>query len=221
MKCKIYLFRHGQTVYNKNGIFTGWKDSKLTPAGIGNAKTIAKKLKSKKFEVAVCTSLSRSKDTLAEVIKFHPECTKLVIDDRMKERRYGKLEGKSHDSFVKEAGKKDLNYLKSHGDALENLDPKKRKQLEKILGKTEYDQIHRGFNVRPPGGESFADVEKRVDKFIKSLKKFLKKEKVNIAISAHGNSIRLFRKIMEKASIKNTVKWDIPYDKYFEYTINV
>jgi bisphosphoglycerate-dependent phosphoglycerate mutase len=43
--------------------------------------------------------------------------------------------------------------------------------------------------------------------------------KVNVAISAHGNSIRLFRKIMEKAPVKKTIKWNIPYDKVFEYNI--
>jgi broad specificity phosphatase PhoE len=37
-KLKIYIFRHGQTFYNKNGIFTGWKDSKLTAKGIRQAK---------------------------------------------------------------------------------------------------------------------------------------------------------------------------------------
>jgi bisphosphoglycerate-dependent phosphoglycerate mutase len=63
-------------------------------------------------------------------------------------------------------------------------------------------------------------VEKRVKKFIKYLRKFMKKEKINVAISAHGNSIRLFRKIMEKASKEETVKWFIPYDKVFEYTVN-
>ena len=70
---KIYLFRHGQTYYNKNKIFTGWKDSKLTPLGIKQAKTIAQKLKNKKIDVAFQTELSRSKDTLKEVLKFHPE----------------------------------------------------------------------------------------------------------------------------------------------------
>ena len=47
----------------------------------------------------------------------------------------------------------------------------------------------------------------------------MKKNKVNVAISAHGNSIRVFRKIMEKASIKEASEWFIPYDKVYEYTI--
>jgi 2,3-bisphosphoglycerate-dependent phosphoglycerate mutase len=96
-----------------------------------------------------------------------------------------------------------------------------RSKAEKFLGEEEYKAIHRGYNIPPPGGESFADVEKRVSGFIKYLKKFIKKNKVNVAISAHGNSIRLFRKIMEKASKEETVKWFIPYDKVFEYNIKI
>jgi bisphosphoglycerate-dependent phosphoglycerate mutase len=64
-------------------------------------------------------------------------------------------------------------------------------------------------------------VESRVSSFIKDLIKLIKKEKVNVAISAHGNSIRLFRKIMEKASKEKAIAWTIPYDDYYEYTINV
>ncbi|HKL24331.1 MAG TPA: histidine phosphatase family protein [Candidatus Nanoarchaeia archaeon] len=219
-KRKIYLFRHGKTYYNEKGIFTGWKDSKLTKQGIKNAKEVAKKLKDKKIDVAIQTSLSRSKDTLKEVLKYHPECKKILEDDRMIERSYGDLEGSSHDSFIKEIGKRSYN-LRVHGDAIENLSQEKRKKVEEFLGKKEYKAIHRGYNVSAPNGESFADVEKRVKKFISWLKKYMKKNKVNVAISAHGNSIRLFRKIMEKASKKEAIKWDIPYDKYFEYDVKV
>lgn len=219
-KLKIYLFRHGQTHYNKKGIFTGWKDSKLTKEGIKNAKTVAKKLKDQQIDVAIQTSLSRSKDTLKEVLKYHPECKKIIEDNRMIERSYGDLEGTSHDSFIKKIGERSYN-LRVEGDAIENLEGEKKRKVEEFLGKKEYKAIHRGYNVAAPNGESFADVEKRVKDFISWLKKYMKKNKVNVAISAHGNSIRLFRKIMEKASRKETKSWDIPYDKYFEYTIKV
>jgi len=188
-KLKIYLFRHGQTHYNKNKIFTGWKDSKLTPLGIKQAKIIAKKLKNKKIDVAFTSELSRAKDTLKEVLKFHPECKEIITANRIIERNYGTLQGMSHKKFIEK------------------------------FGKNEFDIIHRGWDTPPPKGESFAMVEERVKLFIKNLKKFMKKEKVNVAISAHGNSIRLFRKIIEKAPKEQVVKWEIPYDKYFEYSI--
>jgi 2,3-bisphosphoglycerate-dependent phosphoglycerate mutase len=109
----------------------------------------------------------------------------------MIERSYGELEGKYHDNIIKK------------------------------FGERQYDLWHRGYGVkdRPPKGECFADVEKRVRKFINWLKKYVRKNKVNVAISAHGNSIRLFRKIMENAPRKEVVSWFIPYDKVFEYSV--
>ncbi len=215
-KLKVYLFRHGKTNYNTKGIFSGWKETKLTTEGIRNAKTVAKKLKNKKFQVAIHTKLSRSKDTLKYVLKGHPECKTILEDNKMIERSYGILEGTTHKSFIQKIGDREFD-LKVHGDAIENLDPKLRDKIENILGVQEYDRIHRGWNTPPPYGESFKMVKKRVKKFIKWLRKYMEKNNVNVAISAHGNSIRLFRHIIEKASIKETTSWFIPYDKIFEY----
>ena len=219
MKLHIYLFRHGKTVYNTKGIFTGWKDSKLTKEGIKHAKIIANKLKNKKFQVAFQTKLSRSKDTLKPVLKFHPECEEVITANRMIERSYGDLEGQTHEAFIKRIGKREYD-LRREGDAIENLEPKLRKKVQRFLGEQEYKVIHRGWNTPPLNGESFKMVEDRVKVFIKNIIKFMKKEKVSVAISAHGNSIRLFRKIWEKATIKQTGKWFIPYDKVFHYTID-
>lgn len=187
----IYIFRHGETTYNRDKKFTGYHDPGLTNLGIQQAKTIAKKLKNKKFEIAFYTKLRRSKQTLKQVLKFHPECKKLIEDNRIIERNYGLLNGKTHDFFVRKYGLK------------------------------KYNKVHRGFYTRPPKGESFADVEIRVSSFIKDLIKLMKTRKVNAAISAHGNSIRLFRKIMEKARVKTTCSWFVPYDKVFVYKIRV
>jgi len=189
-KLKVYLFRHGQTFYNKKGIFTGFKDSKLTPQGKKQAKIIANKLKNKKFQVAIQTRLSRSKDTLKPVLKFHPECKKILTDNRMIERNYGIYSGMSHDVFIKKYGEK------------------------------RYKEVHRGWNVKIPKGENFNQVRKRVKPFVKWLKNYMKKNKVNVAISAHGNSIRLFRHIVEKMSIPETQKKFIPYDKVFTYDVD-
>lgn len=218
-RLKIYLFRHGQTTYNRDKRFTGWNDPQLTLLGKKEAGILAEKLKKKRFQVAFRTHLRRSKDTLNIVLKHHPECKRVVIDDRMIERNYGDLNGTLHESFIERVGKKLLN-LDVEGDALENLSKEDRERLSEFLGDEEFELIHRGWNVPPPHGESFKMVEKRVGSFIQDLKKMMKKEKVSVAISAHGNSIRLFRKIMEKADVKETVSWVIPYLDYFEYTID-
>jgi len=191
VKLKIYLFRHGGTHYNKNHIFTGWKDSRLTKEGIINAKTVAKKLRNKRFQVAFQTHLSRSKETLKYVLKYHPECTRIITDDRMLERSYGDLQGMKHSTFIK------------------------------LHGKTLFDIYHRSYDVPPPNGESMKMVEQRVLSFINDLIPFMKKRRINVAISAHGNSMRPFRRYFEGLSIKEMMKLENPWDDYFEYTIEV
>lgn len=215
---KIYLFRHGETVFNKKKIFTGQHESKLTKKGIKQAKKIAKLLKNKKIDVAFYTGQKRSKETLKYILKFHPECKEIIKDERMNERSYGDLEGMSHKEFIKKIGEEAYK-LRAENKEFKNLKPSLREKIKKFLGVEEFKAIHRGYNVATPHGESFKDVEKRVRSFIRYLKKFIKKNKVNVAISAHGNSIRVFRKIMENSSEDQASKWNIPYDKVFEYTI--
>lgn len=220
MKLHIYLFRHGQTYFNRDKRFTGWKDSKLTPLGKKQARIIAKKLKGKKIDVAYQTRLSRSKDTLKPVLRYHPECKKVITDDRMIERSYGKLQGQTHKGFIERVGDKAYDEM-VEGDVIDDFDAKTREGVEKLIGEAEYKIIHRSYDVPPPGGESIKMVEKRVNSFIKDLLKKMKKEKINVAISAHGNSMRPFRKYFEKLTIKEMMKLENPYDKYFHYVVEV
>jgi len=187
----IYLFRHAQTYFNRDKRFTGWLDSRLTPFGIKQAKKIARKLRGKKFEVAFQTSLSRSKDTLREVLRYHPECRKRFTDDRMIERSYGDLMGMSHDIYKRTHTPEELH------------------------------RIRRSYDYPPPGGESIKMVERRVLPFLRDLLAYMKKYRVNVAISAHGNSMRPFRRYFEKLPIKRMMKLENPWDDYFEYKVKV
>jgi broad specificity phosphatase PhoE len=185
----IYLFRHGQTEYNLNKRFTGWTDVALTDIGRASAAVTRDHLASKTINISFQTRLSRSQETLKIVLEPHKECKQIFTDDRLIERSYGDLEGEYHQNVIDK------------------------------LGLAQYEHWHRGFYDAPPAGESFADVENRVGEFISDLIRKYSTQKLGIAISAHSNSIRLFRKIMEDASEKNACAWVIPYDSYFEYTI--
>ncbi|VVB80994.1 2,3-bisphosphoglycerate-dependent phosphoglycerate mutase [uncultured archaeon] len=191
MMAKIYLFRHGQTHFNLRKRFTGWMDADWTGKGKRNADITAKKLRKKHIDVAFETSLIRSKRTLKEVLKYHPECKLILRDDRMMERCYGDLQMHSHAAFIRKFGQK------------------------------LFDKYHRAYNFPPPDGESVRMVEGRVKSFIKDLLAFIKKYKVNVAISAHGNSMRPFRRYFEKVSVKQMMRWEMPYDDYFEYEVKV
>lgn len=185
----IYLFRHGQSEFNLSKTFTGWLDAKLTPLGIEQAKALGEMLKDKKIDLAITSRLSRAADTLKEVLVFHPECQETIIDNRIIERSYGDLSGHSHEETIAK------------------------------YGQEQFDKWHRGWTDKAENGESFADVEVRVAAFIADLRAKYSGQNLGIAISAHGNSIRLFRKIMENATIEDTVSWTIPYDQYFQYEI--
>ncbi|MBW2963782.1 histidine phosphatase family protein, partial [Candidatus Woesearchaeota archaeon] len=89
------------------------------------------------------------------------------------------------------------------------------------VGEAELKIIRRSYDIPPPGGESVKMVEKRVKSFIKDLLKKMKKEKVNVAISAHGNSMRPFRAYFEKLSREQMMTLENPWDDYFEYTITI
>ena len=189
MKFHIYIFRHGETNFNRSKRFSGWVNSRLTPKGIEQANLIAEILKEKTFQIAFKTSLSRSSNSLKIVLKHHPECKKVIVDDRMIERSYGDLERKYHKTVIK-------NY-----------------------GKRQFDLWHRSYNVPPPGGESIKIVETRVLSFVKDLLSLMKREKANVAISAHNNSMRPFRRIFENLTIKQMMALENPYNKYFDYPI--
>ncbi|MBD3230078.1 MAG: 2,3-bisphosphoglycerate-dependent phosphoglycerate mutase [Candidatus Lokiarchaeota archaeon] len=185
---KIYLFRHGETTYNRDGIFTGWQDPGLTPTGFEQAEKVAKSLKDKDFEVAYHSHLKRSKKTLDIVLKYHNH-VKVIEDDRIIERSYGVLQGHTHEEYIQK------------------------------VGKEQYDIYHRSYYIPPPGGESIEMVEKRVNEFIDELIEKMKKEKINVGISAHGNSMRPFRRHFENLTVEEMMELENPYDRYFEYDI--
>jgi len=191
MEFHIYIFRHGETYYNRSKRFTGWVNSRLTSKGIEQSNVIAEELRKKTFQIAFKTSLSRSSDTLKTVLKYHPECKKVIVDDRMIERSYGNLQRKFHKTVIQKYGKR------------------------------QFDIWHRSYDVPPPGGESIRMVEKRVLSFINDLIILIKKERVNVVISAHGNSMRPFRRYFENLTIKQMVKLENPYDKYFDYIVKI
>lgn len=64
---KIYLVRHGQTLFNKKGRVQGWCDSPLTELGIQQAKNVGKNTMDIPFVKAYCSTQERVVDT-AEMI---------------------------------------------------------------------------------------------------------------------------------------------------------
>ncbi|MFH1749461.1 MAG: histidine phosphatase family protein [bacterium] len=87
----LYITRHGETDFNKDGKYLGRKDVSLNSIGIVQAKQLVKKASGFNIEVIYCSPLKRAIET-AEFIKSKHNC-EIIIDDHFIERSVGVYEG--------------------------------------------------------------------------------------------------------------------------------
>lgn len=108
--CTFYIVRHGETEGNVNKVLQGHADFPLTEEGIRQAQVLAKKFNSIKFDHAFSSDLLRAKRT-ADIIALEH---KLIVITRklLRERTFGKLEGKSYDDYSNELKEAILRYEK-------------------------------------------------------------------------------------------------------------
>ena len=100
---------------------------------------------------------------------------------------------------------------------LSSLKKAKYKKDHPIL----YPIYHRSYDVAPPGGESIQQVEKRVHTFIHDVLVEMRKNKGNILIVGHGNSMRPFRRFFENLTIQQMMQLENQRDTIFTYEIDV
>jgi len=166
---KLILLRHGQSQWNFENKFTGWKDVPLTEKGKNEAKKAGQLIKKHKIKIdkIFSSNLQRANETAeiaikeAEIMDLWEE-NKLIMstDDSLNERDYGDLVG--------------LN----------------KKETAKKFGE---DQVHiwrRSYDTPPPNGESLKDVVNRVSPYYeREILPYINDNK-NVLIAAHGNSLR-------------------------------
>ncbi len=97
----LFVITHCESCYNQRGVFTGRVDSVLTPNGHKHAKRLANKLKGNKIDVVYVSPLTRAKQTLRYILKYHPKA-KVFVDKRITERDYGRLSKKSKAKYKRE-----------------------------------------------------------------------------------------------------------------------
>jgi len=93
---KLVLLRHGESIWNKENRFTGWKDVGLSQKGMEEAKNAGKLLKKEgfDFDVAYTSVLKRAIKTLWLVMEEMDLFWIPVYRSwRLNERHYGALQG--------------------------------------------------------------------------------------------------------------------------------
>ena len=130
---KLILVRHGESLWNAKGIWTGLTDISLSKKGREEARSAGMALKDIKIDIAYTSPLARANQTLDEIAHSLPSPIILTIKNKaLNERNYGELTGKN------------------------------KWEIEKEFGEEKFLDIRRGWNVPIPKGETLKDVYNRV-----------------------------------------------------------
>ena len=166
---KLILLRHGQSQWNLENRFTGWKNVPLTEKGEAEAKKAGELIRKHNISIdRVFSSVLERANRTAEIAIKKAELNNLLennkiimtCSDKLNERDYGDLVGLNKQETADKFGK---------------------------------DQVHiwrRSYDTPPPNGESLKDVVERVSPYFKENIKSLIDKGENILIAAHGNSLR-------------------------------
>ena len=166
---KLVLLRHGQSKWNLENRFTGWKDVPLTAQGINEAKNAGYLIKKHNivFDKIYSSNLQRANITAEIAIKEADmsmlfKNNKLIYErnESLNERDYGDLVGLNKSETAAKFGKEQVHIWR------------------------------RSYDTQPPNGESLKDVVERVSPYFSKQIEPLLLEGKNILIAAHGNSLR-------------------------------
>lgn len=188
---KLFLVRHGQSKWNLENRFTGWKNVDLTPNGEEEAAKAGKLLVSEEIDVAFTSALIRAQRTL-DIILDEIGKTGIPIskNEALNERSYGNLAGLNKAETAEKYGAEQVHIWR------------------------------RSYDVAPPGGESLKDTYNRVIPYYeKNIQPQLKQGK-NVLIVAHGNSLRSLVMYLEQLSPEEILKREIATGEPFAYEID-
>jgi len=214
---KLILLRHGESQWNLENRFTGWKDVPLTSNGIQEANFSGEQLVKNNIKIDTIYSslLERAKhtaDIVASIIGFNKQSIK--YNWRLNERHYGALQGLNKSETAAKFGEEQVKIWRRSYDIPPPL-------------LSEEDQRHPKFNEKfenikedLPSGESLKNVIERLDSFLDNYFNFIKFNPGNHLIVAHSNSLRAIVKILEKLSKEDIISVNIPTGVPLVYKID-
>tara|TARA_B100001758_G_scaffold36602_1_gene27900 strand:+ start:120 stop:749 length:630 start_codon:yes stop_codon:yes gene_type:complete len=166
---KLILLRHGQSQWNLENKFTGWKNVPLTEKGEMEAKKAGELIKKNKIHIDfIFSSVLERANKTAEIAIKEANLQNLINNNKLimtkhedlNERDYGDLVGLNKEETANKFGKEQVHIWR------------------------------RSYDTPPPNGESLKDVVERVSPYFKKNIKPLLVQNNNILIAAHGNSLR-------------------------------
>jgi 2,3-bisphosphoglycerate-dependent phosphoglycerate mutase len=205
---KLVLIRHGESQWNKENRFTGWKDVDLSEQGIAEAHAAGKLLKNEGyvFDEAYTSVLKRAIRTLWIILD---EMDLMWIQETkswlLNERHYGALQGLNKAETAAQYGEEQVLIWRRSYDippgVLEETD-------ERWLGKDpRYSLIEAG---KFPKSEALKQTVERVVPYFQT--EIMPKLQAGrrILIAAHGNSLRALVKYLDAISDEDIIKYNIP-----------
>lgn len=205
---KLVLIRHGESEWNKENRFTGWKDVDLSEKGREEALFAGKLLKAEgfTFDQAYTSVLKRAIRTLwiilDEMDLMWIPVTKTWL---LNERHYGALQGLNKGETAAQYGEEQVLIWRRSFEippsVLEDTD-------ERWLGKDpRYCSIEPG---KFPKAECLKDTVNRVVPYFETEILPKVKDGKRLIIAAHGNSLRALVKYLDSISDDDIVNHNIP-----------
>lgn len=100
-RLRMLIVRHGETDCNVQGVIQGQLDTDLNAVGREQAKRVAAALANEHIDEVYASPLRRARDTATAIVQAHPNHAhgrmSYWLDDRLKERGFGSLEGRTFD----------------------------------------------------------------------------------------------------------------------------
>jgi 2,3-bisphosphoglycerate-dependent phosphoglycerate mutase len=205
---KLVLIRHGESEWNKQNRFTGWKDIDLSEKGLTEAHSAGKLLKQEgyTFDEAYTSVLKRAIRTLWIILDemdlmWIPETKSWMLN----ERHYGALQGLNKAEMAAEFGEEQVQKWRRSFDIppgpLEPDDPR-------YLGNDP-----RYASIDPanfPKTECLKDTVARVVPYFQYEIAPKIQEGKRLIVAAHGNSLRALVKFLDNVSDDQITQLNIP-----------
>lgn len=205
---RLVLLRHGQSVWNLENRFTGWKDVDLSEKGIEEARTAGELMRSHGFEfdAAFASVLKRAIRTLWISLDVLDQMWIPVTKHwRLNERHYGALTGLNKAETAAKYGDEQVHiWRRSFATPPPALEPDDERHPR-------FDPRYRSLSAgQLPATESLATTLDRVLPYWQSNIVPVINECDNVLIAAHGNSIRALIKHLDDLGDEAITKVEIP-----------